>query len=730
MAVNSDQVIVFTTSMMGKFRYLSDPQISPDGRTAAYTRYTAREEDGRFYSAAVLLDLSEDGTGPWRTAKSCEGRSCTVGDGENARSVKFLPDGSGFTFLSDESGELQLYRQTFTRMREGRKPQKLTSLRHGISRYELSGQSDAVLFEAKLWPSEIRDSLSFTEMTAREKKDWEHEREWAPQEITEIDYKKDEAYGVLDGSISCIGYLSLNGSDSEGAAQRLLTDDIPCERAQFSPDGRMAACYAWPHTGARRSAAELYLIDLEKGEKRCLSGNDLLCADAAPVFTEDGESVVYPAWYLKGDCSITYLYRRPVNGGEAVCLFDPEAEEVCSGVYGNPMMRTQYGEEKSYFTVVGEQVWFLSCWNGEEGLYCISLAGRSIPRPVLKGPFSVHEFCRPAAGRLLISRGDIYHVRDLWLYDAAPAEAAAENSFQNERQLTDENSWLSDVKQGKLKPLSVRSLDGKVMIHGWVCRPACFTEGRKYPAVLYLHGGPEVCYTNDFWHEVQALASAGFAVVYCDPRGSTGFGLDFADSEASWGKEAYEDLMHFLEEAVSLGFIDEKRLGITGGSYGGYMTCKIIMQDHRFAAAVGQRIFVNKATSYGTGDIGFYSARMSWDKVKIKDCLLQRSRTSIIRSMDRITTPLLLLHGYKDYRCSFEQAEQMFIAMRQRRKDVPVRLVMFPGENHNVSRSGLLHFQKRHVREMIDWFEKYLSGNGEREEKNGEGRRSDDETKQ
>ena len=96
----------------------------------------------------------------------------------------------------------------------------------------------------------------------------------------------------------------------------------------------------------------------------------------------------------------------------------------------------------------------------------------------------------------------------------------------------------------------------------------------------------------------------------------------------------------------------------------------------------------NKATSYGTGDIGFYSSAMSWDAVNIRDCLMQRARTSIIREMDRITTPLLLLHGYQDYRCSFEQAEQMFVSMKERRSEVPVRLVMFPGENHEVSRAG------------------------------------------
>ena len=123
-------------------------------------------------------------------------------------------------------------------------------------------------------------------------------------------------------------------------------------------------------------------------------------------------------------------------------------------------------------------------------------------------------------------------------------------------------------------------------MHSWICKPANCEAGKRYPAVLYLHGGPTVCYSNDFWHEIQILANAGYAVVYCDPRGSTGYGLEHCDSEDAWGDAAYEDMMEALDTAIRMGLVDEKRVGITGGSYGGYMTCKIIMKTDRFAAAV------------------------------------------------------------------------------------------------------------------------------------------------
>lgn len=665
----------FTTSLMANMVCLSGPQLSPDGRTAAFTRYKARVEDGKFYAQSVLLDL----------------RSLTetpLGRGENVRAARFAPDGSFVSYLSDESGEEQLW----ARYPDGRAKQ-LTTLRHGVVRYDLSPRGDRFAFEANLWPSELADGSALTEMTAEEKAAWQEERDWAPQEITQIDYKRDECYGVRDGSVGAIGVVALDGG------QELLTGDIPYSYPAFSPDGQKIACYGCPHTGAKFSRKELFVLETETGRCVQLTKDETISGDVRPCFTSDGESVVYPAWYSEDGCSILYLYKRALSGGEAVNLFDPQAKEVSSGAYAYPLSRTQFGEDKPWFAVSGDQVWFLCAYMGRESLYRISTEGRSVPKVCLEGDFSIHEFCLPVKGKLLLTRGDYHTLRELYLYDTR-AKAY--------RRLLDSNPWLSGCALGEVTAHDVPSLDGKTMVHGWVCRPAGFEEGKKYPAVLYVHGGPEVCYTNDFWHEVQALAGAGFAVVYCDPRGSTGYGLKHCNSDDSWGAPAYEDLTGFLDYAVSLGFIDPDRVGITGGSYGGYTTCRIIMMDHRFRAAAAQRTFVNKATSYGTGDMGFYSAGMDWSEVRIRDCLLQRSRTSIIRNMDSIDTPLLLLHGYQDYRCSFEQSEQMFVSMHQRRPEVPVRLVMFPGENHGVSRTGLLHFQQRHVQETIDWFARFL----------------------
>lgn len=664
----------FTTEMMPDLAFFCDPQLSPDGKTAAFTRWKARTEDGKFYAQAILLDLKT-------------GTETPLGQGQNAHSLRFAPSGKFLSYLSDAGGEMQI----MVRYPDGSETQ-LTTLRHGVLHYAVSPKEDAFVFEANLWPEEVKAGTQFTVMSPEEKKAWLEMREWAPIEVTEIDYKRDECKGVRDGSIGMIGLAGLDGT------QRLFPDDIPHQNPTFSPDGALIACYGNPHKGAKYSRRELFILDTADGYFRCLTKDEMPTCDAPAVFTEDGREVIYPAWFMQDGCMISYLYKRSLDGGDPVCLFDPKAPEICSGVYAMPLSRTQYGEEKPYFTVSGGWVWFLSMWQGHEKLFRIPVSGGPV-KPVLEYEGSIHEFCLPVRKKWLLTAGDPYMPRSLYLYD---------EKKRNYSCLVNADPWLDGVELGEVTAFDIPSFDGKDSVHGWVCKPAGFDSKQKYPAVLYLHGGPEVCFSHDFWHEIQALAGAGFAVVWCDPRGSTGYGLKHCNEEASWGDEAYRDMMDSLDHAISLGFIDPERVGITGGSYGGYMTCKIIMMTNRFKAAVGQRVFVNKATSYGTGDMGFYSARETDERPDVRKWLMQRSRTSIIRNMDKIRTPLLLLHGYQDYRCSYEQAEQMFISIHERLPEVPVRLVMFPGENHNVSRTGLMHFQQRHVQEMIDWFVKYL----------------------
>jgi dipeptidyl aminopeptidase/acylaminoacyl peptidase len=170
--------------------------------------------------------------------------------------------------------------------------------------------------------------------------------------------------------------------------------------------------------------------------------------------------------------------------------------------------------------------------------------------------------------------------------------------------------------------------------------------------------------------------------------------------------------LDFLEGVLELGFVDKDRIGVTGGSYGGYMSHKLIGTTDRFAAAALQRLWCNGCTSYGTGDIGFASAKEPVStEFKMLNYLTERARNSIINKIDDIKVPVLLLHGYDDYRCSFEQSEQFLVAMKDRNPDIPVRLIMFPGENHEITRKGSPQNQVRHLSEIVEWFKKHLIEN-------------------
>ena len=296
--------------------------------------------------------------------------------------------------------------------------------------------------------------------------------------------------------------------------------------------------------------------------------------------------------------------------------------------------------------------------------------------------------------------GQIVTIQADWLH---PAEL-----WMNGEKLTDSNPWLSEYALADVEEHWVKSKDGKADLQYFLVKPVSFEKNKQYPAVLDIKGGPTTMYGLTFWHEFQALASLGMAVIFGNPRGSTGFGRAYCAGGVCWGNEAMDDLVQFVEDAISKGFIDEKRVGVTGGSYGGYMTNKLIGRTNVFAAAVTQRCLANTATSYGTGDMGFVSSRPIPKHFHMLDYLEDRARGNIISYIDHFKAPLLILHAYQDYRCGFEQAEQVFIPMKERNPEIPCRMVMFPNENHGMIRNGKLYHQVRHLQEMTNWFIKYL----------------------
>jgi len=276
-----------------------------------------------------------------------------------------------------------------------------------------------------------------------------------------------------------------------------------------------------------------------------------------------------------------------------------------------------------------------------------------------------------------------------------------------EKQLTSFNEWVIEEKTLS-KPERITFLGkGEIEIEGWVMKPVNFEENKKYPAILDIHGGPKTVYGGDvFFHEMQYWANEGYAVMFCNPRGSDGRGDEFSDIRGKYGTIDYEDIMDFVDKALEkFTFIDENRIGVTGGSYGGYMTNWIIGQTSRFKAAASQRSIANWISKFGTTDIGYYfvedqQAATPWSDYE------KLWLHSPMKYADKVKTPTLFIHSEEDYRCWLAEGLQMFTSLKY--NGVESKLVMFRGENHELSRSGKPKHRIRRLKEITEWFDSYL----------------------
>ncbi|MCD7813335.1 MAG: S9 family peptidase [Lachnospiraceae bacterium] len=243
-------------------------------------------------------------------------------------------------------------------------------------------------------------------------------------------------------------------------------------------------------------------------------------------------------------------------------------------------------------------------------------------------------------------------------------------------------------------------------LDGFVLRPKDFDPEKRYPAILEIHGGPKVAYGKVFFHEMQYLANEGYFVFFCNPTGSDGRGFEFAHIHGKWGTVDYQNLMDFTDQVLKkYPQIDQDRLGVTGGSYGGFMTNWVIGHTDRFAAAVSQRSIANQVTSYGVSDIGFFC---TWEEAggTMYDAFEQVWESSPLKHLKKVSTPTLFLHSDQDHRCSVEEGMQMFSALCE--ADVPTKLFIFKGENHELSRGGQPAHRVRRLTELLSWMNRYL----------------------
>jgi dipeptidyl aminopeptidase/acylaminoacyl peptidase len=309
------------------------------------------------------------------------------------------------------------------------------------------------------------------------------------------------------------------------------------------------------------------------------------------------------------------------------------------------------------------------------------------------GAFSLDE----AHARLAYFHADMADLGQVWVRDLSTGHS---------RKRTHLNGNLLRARDlGEIEEVWFKGAAGNDL-QGWILKPPDFDPAKRYPSILEIHGGPRVQYGNFFMHEFYFLAAHGYVVYFCNPRGGLGYGEEHARAIwNNWGMADYEDLMAWADVVQGKSYIDPDRMGVTGGSYGGYMTTWIIGHTDRFKAAVTQRGVTNLVSMYGSSDYNWnfqyeFGDQPPWENLD------NYWRQSPMKYIGNARTPTLVVHSEQDLRCAIEQDEQVFVALK--RLGVDTEMVCFPDEPHGLSRTGRTDRRIERLRHMLRWFDCYL----------------------
>jgi dipeptidyl aminopeptidase/acylaminoacyl peptidase len=650
------------------FAWVDHVRLDPAARRLAFhlVRPDAEARDNRSRVHAAPLDAS---AGPVELTA-----------GKKDRAAEWSPDGGRVAFVSKRGPRDQV----FVLPAGGGDATQLTSLKEGAGAPlwspdgtriaflgSVTADQDAVVDDPR--PPEVEDQAR---------------RPPVVRIARRLDYKHDGA-GYSDGRRKHLFAVPVEGA---GEPEQLTAGEWDVTGVDWSPDGSR-----WAVTGNAEPDADVgteshvYVVD-SAGARRKLTS---------------GLNASTPAWSPRGDL-IAFLSPSEPDGGrhERIWVAGPDGDTAprCltlgfdQNVGGTAIsdMRGGHGT-RLVWNEAGDRIYFQAAIPGASQIYSIDLQGEV--RTEVAGEFrAVFDF-DVRQGAIAFIAGTPWSPADLYVWRDG-----------NETRLSDFNPWLAERDLAIPQSHSFASPDG-LPIEGWLVKPPGFVEGRQYPLVLEIHGGPHAQYGWAFFHEFQVLAGLGFLVFYVNPRGSDGRDEAFKRAVVrDWGGADYQDLMGALDQLIaSTDFVDRERMGIGGGSYGGYMTNWAIGQTGRFKAAVAMRSICNLVSDYAQHDIAPW-ARNELGPPPFPD-LDELWRRSPIRYVNDVTTPLLLTHGEMDLRCPISQAEEMFGALRLLGKEV--ELVRFPGESHDLSRSGRPDRRVERLARIAAWFAKHLLNGSE-----------------
>jgi dipeptidyl aminopeptidase/acylaminoacyl peptidase len=335
--------------------------------------------------------------------------------------------------------------------------------------------------------------------------------------------------------------------------------------------------------------------------------------------------------------------------------------------------------------------------NGRANLKKIDAATGKV-EPLTTGDHDVQSYTMtPDASKVALLISTPTNIGDIFLLDTASGKMT---------QLTRINDELfSQLNLTPPEEIWYTSFDGK-KIQGWIQKPPNFDSSKKYPFILEIHGGPHAAYGFTFTHEFLWMAAKGYVVLYTNPRGSTSYGQDFGNIiQYNYPGDDYKDLMAGVDEVLKRGYIDDKHMGVTGGSGGGVLTNWTVGHTTRFAAAVSQRSIADWAGFWYTADFTLYTP--TWFRAAPWEDPEDFVKRSPITYVKNVTTPMMFIEGEADYRTPpADGGEQMFRALKYRK--IPTVMVRFPNESHELSRSGAPWHRVERLQHIVNWFDKYL----------------------
>lgn len=660
-----------TTTDITRLEVFSDPQFTPDGTAFTFTSTTINEEK-EYESHLFFQKLNEKEANPW-----------TFNASKNNQ-LRFSPDGKRAVFQSTRSGLSQIW---LIHM-DGGEPKQLTTFHRGATNPVWAPDGKHIFFSAYL---ALNDDIHHQkEPTKEEKKEEQKTKQQKPMIVNRLDYKSD-ARGLHDHTRKQIIMMNVD----EGTLKQLTNNGADHEFQDISPDGNAILFTATLNDDADYELTnDLYCLHIQTEEKKKLTNGEGIYFKAS--FSPDGAKIAsFGHEFAYKGASLTELHVFDYETAKRRWLSKDWDIQLGDSMIGD----TRLGESESgpVWNEDSTCIFFIATSEGATELYQVSLEGK---RQVLyKNDNHVFGFAYDGSTKsFLLGISNPTTPCDFYLLKEDETLIPLTNSNK---------ALLDEVEFQEPEVLSVKTEDDWI-VQGWLLRPYGFTEEKKYPTILEIHGGPHAMYGQTFFFEMQLLAAKGYVVLYTNPRGSHGYGQKFVNAcREDYGSGDYRDLMAAVDYAVKkYSFIDDQRLGVTGGSYGGFMTNWIIGHTNRFKVAVTQRSISNWLSFYGVSDIGYFFTE--WEHgVNLLDDPAKLWALSPLKYAEKIETPLLILHGELDYRCPIEQGEQLFITLKHLKKEV--EFIRFPKANHELSRSGKPYMRIERLNHICRWFEKYLA---------------------